>query len=82
LPQALVKEHAGGVALDQLAHGFRKQGGPRLGFFVELVCHKCLILLASTKCLSRGYECAKEPSFLLQSSELHIYLQLSRNRHA
>ena len=44
LPQALVKEHAGGVALDQLAHGFRKQGGPRLGFFVELVCHMSQIL--------------------------------------
>jgi hypothetical protein len=37
LPQALVKKHAGGVAFDQIAHGFRKQRGPRLGFFIELV---------------------------------------------
>ncbi|OBQ32014.1 MAG: hypothetical protein AN485_22620, partial [Anabaena sp. MDT14b] len=36
LPQAFVKEHAGGVALDQLAHGFRKERRPGLGFFVEL----------------------------------------------
>ena len=40
LPQAFVKEHAGGVALDQLAHGFRKERRPGLGFFVELVCHR------------------------------------------
>jgi hypothetical protein len=37
LPQALVEEHAGGVALDQLAHRLRKQRGPGLGFLVELV---------------------------------------------
>ena len=41
LPQALVEKHAGGVALHQLAHGFREQGGPSLGFAVERVggCH-------------------------------------------
>ena len=33
-PQALVEKHAGGVALHQLAHGFREQGGPSLGFAV------------------------------------------------
>lgn len=37
LPHALVKEHTGGVAFDQLAHGFREQGGPSLGFGIELV---------------------------------------------
>ena len=37
LPQALVEEDAGRVALNQFAHGFRKQRRPRLGFFVELV---------------------------------------------
>ena len=37
--QALVKKDAGGVALHQLAHGFGKQGGPGLGFLVELVAH-------------------------------------------
>jgi len=37
LPQAFVKEHAGRVALDQVAHGFGKQRGPRLGLFIELV---------------------------------------------
>ena len=37
LPQALVEEHAGGVALDQVAHGLGKQGRPGLGFLVELV---------------------------------------------
>ena len=30
LPQALVKKHAGRVAFDQVAHGFRKQGRPGL----------------------------------------------------
>ena len=39
-PQPLVKEHAGGVALDQVAHGFAEQSGPSLGLFIELVgCH-------------------------------------------
>ena len=37
LPQTFVKENAGCVALNQFAHGFRKQRRPRLGFFVELV---------------------------------------------
>ncbi len=37
LPQALVEKHAGGVALDQLAHGLREQGGPGFGFLIELV---------------------------------------------
>jgi hypothetical protein len=37
LPQAFVKKHAGGVAFDQIAHGLGKQGGPGLGFFIELV---------------------------------------------
>jgi len=37
LPQALVEEHAGGVALDQVAHGLGEQRGPRLGLFIELV---------------------------------------------
>ena len=36
-PQALVEKHAGGVALHQLAHGFREKGGPCLGFTVERV---------------------------------------------
>ena len=35
--KALVEEHAGGIALDQIAHGLREQRGPRLGFLVELV---------------------------------------------
>ena len=35
--QPLVEEHAGGVALHQLAHGFAEQGGPGFGFLVELV---------------------------------------------
>jgi hypothetical protein len=43
-PQALVKENAGGVALDQLAHGFGKERGPGLGFLIELVCRHALIL--------------------------------------
>ena len=43
-PQALVEEHTGGVALDQLAHGFRKERGPGLGFLIELVCRHGLIL--------------------------------------
>jgi hypothetical protein len=43
-----------------------------LGFFVELVCHRCQILSAGTKCLRRGYECVKGPSFPSQSSELHV----------
>ncbi len=37
LPQALVEEHAGGVALDQVAHGLGKQRRPGLGLGVELV---------------------------------------------
>ena len=37
LPQTFVKENAGRIALNQFAHGFRKQRRPRLGFFVELV---------------------------------------------
>jgi len=37
LPQALVEDHAGGVALDQFAHRFGKQGRPGLGLFVKLV---------------------------------------------
>ena len=37
LPEAFVKEDAGGVALDQLAHGLREKGRPGFGFFVELV---------------------------------------------
>ena len=37
LPKALVKEYAGGVAFDQITHGFRKQRRPRLGLFIELV---------------------------------------------
>jgi hypothetical protein len=37
LPQALVKKHAGGVALDQVAHGLGKQCGPCLRLGVELV---------------------------------------------
>jgi hypothetical protein len=42
LPQALVEEHAGGVALDQVAHRLGKQGRPGLGFLVELVLgHGC-----------------------------------------
>ena len=40
LPQAFVEKHAGGVALDQVAHGFAEQSGPSLGLFIELVgCH-------------------------------------------
>ena len=44
-PQALVKKHTGGVALHQLAHGFREQGGPSLGFAVERVgrCHASIL---------------------------------------
>ena len=38
LPQALVEEHAGGVALDQIAHGFREQRRPGLGLGVEVGC--------------------------------------------
>ena len=37
LPQALVEEHAGGVALDEVAHGLGKQRRPRLRLGVELV---------------------------------------------
>jgi hypothetical protein len=37
LPHALVKEHAGGVALDQVAHGFGEQGRPGFGLGIELV---------------------------------------------
>jgi two-component system sensor histidine kinase AlgZ len=37
LPQALVEKHAGGVALDQVAHRLGEQGRPGLGFLVELV---------------------------------------------
>ena len=37
LPHALVEEHAGGVALDQLAHGLGEERRPGLGFLVELV---------------------------------------------
>ena len=43
-PQAFVEKHAGGVALDQLAHRFREERRPGLGFFVELVCHMGQIL--------------------------------------
>ncbi len=35
--QPLVEEHAGRVALHQLAHGFGEQGGPGFGFLVELI---------------------------------------------
>ena len=37
LPQALVEEHAGGVALDQVAHGLENSGRPGLGLGVKLV---------------------------------------------
>ena len=37
LPQTLVEEDAGGVALDQITHGFGKQGRPGLGLLIELV---------------------------------------------
>ena len=37
LPQAFVKEHAGGVALDQVAHRLRKKRRPGLRLGVELV---------------------------------------------
>ena len=36
-PQPLVEAHAGGVALDELAHRFREQGRPGLGLLVELI---------------------------------------------
>jgi hypothetical protein len=47
LPQALVKEHAGRVALDQVAHGLGKEGRPGLGLFVELVHVKGFLLRQS-----------------------------------
>jgi hypothetical protein len=37
LPKALVKEDAGGVAFDQIAHGLGEQRRPRLGLFIKLV---------------------------------------------
>jgi hypothetical protein len=36
LPQALVEKHAGGVALDQVAHGFGEQRRPRFGFLCRV----------------------------------------------
>ena len=37
LPESLVEEDAGGVALHQVTHGLRKQGRPGLGLLIELV---------------------------------------------
>jgi hypothetical protein len=37
LPESLVKEDAGGIALHQVAHGLGKQGRPGLGLLIELV---------------------------------------------
>jgi len=37
LPQALVEEHAGGIALDQIAHRLFEESGPGLGLGIELV---------------------------------------------
>jgi hypothetical protein len=36
-PQAFVEKHAGGVALDEVAHGLGEQGRPGSRFLVELV---------------------------------------------
>jgi hypothetical protein len=37
LPKSLVEKYAGGIALDQVAHGLGKQGRPGLGLLIELV---------------------------------------------
>jgi hypothetical protein len=36
LRQPLVEEDAGGIALHQVAHGLAEEGGPGLGFLIEL----------------------------------------------
>jgi len=45
-PQALVKHHTGGIALDEFAHGFAKELRPGLGLLIKGIGrHKLVILL-------------------------------------
>ena len=53
LPQPLVKVDAGGVALHQLADGFREQRRPGLGLFIELVCHRAILRRCPCRAASR-----------------------------